>query len=344
MRLAFVLLFFAFCPCIAAADETAPDLFASDEELELVLETSLHTLIRNRRDRPRMEGTLTYRRPDGTEQTVPVTVRPRGKSRLEQCSFPPLRLDFKRKQVESTLFHGQKRLKLVTHCKNSPSHRNYVRQEYAIYRAYSLVSDASFRVKFASIEYRDSEGKRRTQTEPAFFIEHTKSVAKRLDMKELSVPKVETKQLDPEHASTYMLFQYMIGNTDFSAKLGPKGDDCCHNSKVFGPAGQTKGVIVIPYDFDQAGLINKSDAAPSPALPIRSVRQRLYRGFCTHNGELERTIADFKNERTAIETLFASEEFSDSSRKSMQRYLDEFYDIVNDPDAMQKNIAGKCRG
>ena len=199
MRLPFVLLFFALCPCFAAADDTtpAPDLFAADEELRLVLETSLHTLVRQRSDKPRVAGTLRYQHPGGTEKTIPVEVRPRGKSRLEQCSFPPLRLDFKRKQVESTLFHGQKRLKLVTHCKSTAGHRNYLRQEYAIYRAYSLVSDASFRVRVASIEYRDSEGKRKTQTEPAFFIEDTKSVAKRFDMKEVSAKKLETSQLEP---------------------------------------------------------------------------------------------------------------------------------------------------
>ena len=346
MRLPFAVLLLGLHLCARAADETAPapNLFGADEALQLVLEAPLHTLVRNRKDRPRVPGTLAIRNPDGTEQSVPVEVRPRGKSRLEECSFPPLRLDFKRKQVESTLFHGQKRLKLVTHCKNSPSYRNYVHQEYAIYRAYRLVEpEQSFRVRFATIEYRDTDGRRRTQTEPAFFIEHTKSVEKRLDMEEISVKRVETEQLRPKHASTYMMFQYMIGNTDWSTKLGPGGDDCCHNTKVFAPPGQTIGVIALPYDFDQAGLINKADAEPSPSLPIRSVRQRLYRGFCSHNDLLDDTIAKFKNERAAIEALFASEEFVESSRKSMHRYLNEFYNILNDPDAVQKKIVDRCR-
>jgi hypothetical protein len=52
-----------------------------------------------------------------------IAVATRGNSRLELCSLPPLSINLKRKQVASTLFAGQNKLKIVTQCRKSADYR-----------------------------------------------------------------------------------------------------------------------------------------------------------------------------------------------------------------------------
>ena len=84
-----------------------------------------------------------------------------------------------------------------------------------------------------------------------------------------------------------MLFQYLIANTDFSVIRGPEGEGCCHNGRVIAPRGEQTGWIVLPYDFDQAGIINTDYSLPDRRLGIRVVTSRLYRGFCWQNEALK---------------------------------------------------------
>ncbi len=66
------------------------------------------------------------------------------------------------------------------------------------------------------------------------------------------------------------------------------------------------GAIVIPYDFDQSGVINIPYAEPNRALRIGSVRQRLYRGLCAMNDELEWVIQRLNEQRAEVEGAFDS--------------------------------------
>src|SRR5690606_26257310 len=99
-------------------------------------------------------------------------------------------------------------------------------------------------------------------------------------------------QLDTEQASLVAVFEYLIGNTDFSMVHGARDDDCCHNIVPFSREGQD--YLIIPYDFDFSGLVNAAYASPNPELPIRSVTRRLYRGLCEQNPYLESSLGKFR--------------------------------------------------
>jgi hypothetical protein len=193
------------------------------------------------------------------------------------------------------------------------------------------------------LTYRDSSGRRRDQVQSAFFIESDKEVAERLDMRTINSNVIQTSQLDAGQLSIFSVFQFMIGNTDWSVRKGPGTEGCCHNGKVIAPPDSDDGWVVLPYDFDQAGLINTRYSAPSDILPIKSVRQRLYRGFCRGNDQLDATIASFNDNRAAIEDLFRDGDGS-SENKSALKYLQGFYDVVNDPKKRQKKIVNACQG
>ena len=317
-------------------------LFADDSIVELTLTIPLRTLVTRRSRRPEVTGTIGYDGPRGTPVTLDVEVRPRGHSRLELCSFPPLRLNLDREQVPGTLFEGQNRLKLVTLCRDTSSYADYLQLEYLIYRMYYSISEFAYNAKPVLMHYVDTERDGRVTTAPAFFIEDTDGLASRVGMMAVEVPEIEREALEPRALATLGLFQFMIGNTDWSVTSPARGEACCHNSDVLqDPNGQ---FVVVPYDFDQAGFINTSYALPNERLGIRSVRQRLYRGLCRTNEYLDDAIAEFNAARAGIESMIAGAPIDERSRKDAASYTTEFYEIINDPEKRQEDIIEECRG
>ena len=286
---------------------------------------------------------MRYREAQGQEVVLDVEIRIRGNTRVELCSSPPLRLNFRRSQVSGTVFAGQNHLKLVTQCKKQDSYRDYLAQEYQIYRAFNALTDRSFQVRRVSVEYLDTEARRPTSfTEPAFLIEEDWEVAERNDMQVLEVESLEISDLDPRHTALLAVFQFMIGNTDWSSIRAAEGEDCCHNGKVINRPDM--GAIVIPYDFDQSGVINIPYAQPNPDLRIGSVRQRLYRGLCAMNNELEWVIQRLNEQRVEVEGAFDSERVSKRRRDWASDYLRDSYEIINDPEQRNEEIVEACRG
>lgn len=319
-------------------------LFQSDEPLAFVLEFPLKELKRHKREKTTFPGVLRYTDIDGNNIVLDVGVSARGNSRLEQCRYPPLSIKLKKKQVTSTLFAGQGKLKLVTLCRDTAAYRRYLGQEYTIYKIYRLLSEFSFRARMVEVTYRDPNGREPKAALPAFFIESDKEVAKRLERKRVKSAVVEISQLNVGQLSILTLFQFMVGNTDWSVRKGPGTDPCCHNGKVVGPPDSRNDWVVVPYDFDQAGIINASYALPSESFRIRTVRQRLYRGFCSGNAQLESTIVLFNDKRSAIEDRFSNVPYGSSRTKVALNYLQSFYEIVNDPKKKQKQLIDRCRG
>jgi hypothetical protein len=77
-------------------------------------------------------------------------------------------------------------------------------------------------------------------------------------------------------------------------------------------------------------------------LGIRSVRQRVFRGRCSNIDQLADTIVIFNERRAAIEAELLPAALEDKPRKTAAKYIDEFYEIINDPKKLQKRIIGKC--
>ncbi len=327
----------------SGASATEDLLFESDEPLALILEFPLRDMRRQKMEKATLPGVLRYTDAEGRDVTIEAKISTRGNSRLEHCRYPPIGINLKKKQVKSTVFAGQNKLKLVTLCRDSSSYRRYLNQEYLIYRIYNLLSDYSFRVRMLEVTFREPSGRQPKDALPAFFIEAAGTVAERAGMRPLKSDAIKVSQLQAEPLAILTLFQFMVGNTDWSVVVGPEGESCCHNGKPIGPPDSRDGWVVLPYDFDQSGMINTSYAMPAEELPIKSVRRRLYRGFCSSNAYLDSTIAMFNNRRAAIEDLFTHEHLVSSRNKSALNYLLGFYEIVNDPKKRQKQIIDKCR-
>jgi len=346
LGLLFILLLSAAVqPGLAQDQAFVKPLFAADSTLELAIEGPFERLTRERHAKPELDGVVRYTDSEGQEVVLEVGLAPRGNSRLDICSFPPLWLNFKRSQVPGTVFEGQNRLKLVTLCRSSNAYRDYLAQEYQVYRAYNALTERSFRVRWVSIEYVETEGRDPESTiASAFLIERDSEVAERAGMEAVNVVSLMIEQLDSAGAALVSLFQYMIGNTDWSPVAAPPGENCCHNTKLIGPKESDAERVVLPYDFDQVGLINASYAEPPSAMPIRSVTQRLYRGYCALNDDLEAAVQLLNERRGDVEAAFESGDVRDRARSRARSYLADSYDRINDPRDFERDILGRCRG
>lgn len=339
--LTFALVFTA--PAVAADDP----LFTDDAVITIRIDAPFSKLVRSaRRSTDAFPATLTL---TGAEnETHTISLSPRGKSRRTEglCQFPPLRVKFLEKPEKSSLFKGQKSLKLVTHCKKSERYESHILLEYSLYKAYNELTPHSLRVRLARIEYIDDERERSVATRYGFFIEDMDDAAKRNDMKEIDIERIDREYLNPESAARGALFGYMAGNLDFAMVLGPPGSNCCHNGKLMGSTkSSTQNLIYVPYDFDQTGLVDAPYATVPEKLRVRNVRQRLYRGYCIHNDavriEADRFLGLKGNIMNAIDAV---PDIDVKSRKKAKSYLDEFFNTLGSEAAMSRNIYDDCRG
>jgi hypothetical protein len=316
--------------CAIAADAPKP-LFASEDMISLTLKAPLSGMSRNRGEKP-VPGLLTVG--GSAPESLPVALSVRGSLRrtLAICSFPPLRVEFTQKPAKTSIFKGQKQLKLVTHCQQSERFQQYVLLEYAAYRLYLALTPESFNVRLAKIDYVDEDG-HPIATRFGFFIEDVHDVARRNGQDRLrGVNHISASQLDPAAAARFALFQYMIGNLDWAMTVNAKGEDCCHNARLVSVKAAPADLIPVPYDFDFAGLVDTPYAAPPPSVPVPSVRVRRYRGFCQHNEQAQAFAAQLSARRASLLAIVDSTpELNERSRSQADSYLGDFFDQMSSP-------------
>jgi len=320
----------------------APDpLFQNNETLQVTITAPLTTLVEKRAKEGYLPGTFRFTETDGTVVDLDLQIRTRGNFRHRTCELPPLRLNFKKSQTDGTLFDKQNIMKLVVHCENSNNYEQIVLKEYLAYRVLNTITDLSFRVRLLRVTYIDSEEQRKQQTYYAYLIEHKKRLAKRLDRKEEIIERATLGSIQSEQLNLTSIFELLISNTDFSPIAGAPGDMCCHNYVLFG--NDVDPLVAIPYDFDQSGFVNAPYAAPSPNFRIRSVRTRLYRGRCFNNKYVPVSLQKFKDGRDDIyAAVDAQEGLTSGTRKTIVKYIDKFYKLIDDPRDVEKHIIDKC--
>ena len=137
------------------------------------------------------------------------------------------------------------------------------------------------------------------------------------------------------------VFHYLISNVDFSTFAASEDESCCHNQVLFGE--EDGPYFSIPYDFDMSGFVSADYATPNPRYGLRRVTQRYYRGHCVNNEYLPETLALFREKREEIYEVASSLPLlSRHSRKLTGRLIDEFYDIIDDPEQVERRMSERC--
>ena len=346
LRIVLVLALGAAAAVAHADDESkkvAP-LFSSSDVLAVTINAPFSKIMDERSSDEEFPATLTYTDAGVGNVTVDLEIRTRGRFRRQSrvCPFAPLRLNFKKSSVKGTEFAESDKLKLVTHCRTG--NRRYQQSllaEFMAYRIFNVVTDESFRVRPLQVRYVDSEGESEEREAFAFVIEHREQLGRRIGLKENSATETEIELLDGAHTNLGSLFQFLIGNTDFSPIRAAPGETCCHNNMLF---GENPGdILVIPYDFDQSGIVNAPHGSPNPRFGLRNVRDRLYRGRCANNDHLDASVQAFIARKAQIYALFEDHPgFTRATRKQTRRFLDDFYEILENPRKLGARIVEKC--
>ena len=297
----------------------------------------LWSLIESKDDRKEWPFSI---RTGGTE--LAIQIRARGNSRLRICDFPPLRFNFNSAETGGTLFEGQDKLKLVTRCKKSERSEVDVLEEYAAYRIFSLLSDVSYRVRLVHLEYKDTDDRLKTAFENSygFLIEPLEQLVSRSGGSLTGIPAVRLGEIDESQAALVYVFQYLIGNTDWSFVKADSEETCCHNIELVKIGSKQ---FPVPFDFDLAGLVNATYARPDPSLKITKVRQRLYRGFCTNPDVLRAALDTLSSKEHEILQVVANLPLmSAKDKKKKTGYLQEVFRKADDRDKLIKSFEKNC--
>jgi hypothetical protein len=351
----FAAMLLAVCGLEAQGDATADSLrreaevaplFASHDVLDLRIEAPFSTIFKDRdQDSEYHPGTLSYVDDSGDSVVLDMRARTRGHFRLQKriCGFPNLHINFRRRQVENTVFDGQNRVSIVAHCQDKkPEYEQFTLQEYLIYRALNQLTDRSVRVRLARATYIDTDGDRDSLTKYMFILEPFEMLAARHGWEVLGVPAVPPSEHDRFSLPLGEVFQFLIGNTDWSPFQKSTNGSCCHNGKLIGTMAGP--VILVHYDFDWSGVISAPYAKPAPEVGVPHVRRRRYWGICRSAQEFAPVFDLFNELRAAIYDLWRGQAGLEERRlNSSLEYFDEFYEIINDPGKAKREILMKCR-
>ena len=298
-------------------------LFRSDSVVAVTLRTDLRALLRDRDTANAVwrEATLTFAGPDSAV-AVPLRVRTRGIFRRATCDVPPIRLRFDEKDVRGTLLDQLRRPKLVTHCYPRGEYEQNLLQEYAIYRAWQLLSPYSFATRLVHVTYEDSAGRVRPVTRYGIVTEDPERLAQRLGATILAQNDMRFGRLNRPFASALGVFQYLIGNTDWAVPTR-------HNVELL--VTPDSAIYAVPYDFDWSGIIDASYARPARFLGIQRVTDRVFRGVCQPLDALVPTLERFEALRDSITAVFRSVPgLEPRTLERTLRYIDGFYTAIAD--------------
>ncbi|MCP4217920.1 MAG: hypothetical protein GY765_24975 [bacterium] len=323
--------------------DNPPGLFKSHEILELTLTRDAKAVGKDVKEKRSFHAaTLSYKDHKQHEVILNVKVKTRGKTRRNPklCDSPPLTVKFDKKETVGTIFRKQGKLKLVVPCKRKISaFDHYLMKEYFAYRLYNILTKKSFRVRLANITFVDSEGKSKTYRKYAFFIESDKKMAKRNKCKKDKSGRLHWKMKDGTAQVVLSVFQFMIGNTDWSLPGR-------HNVKIIRDEKVKDLFYAVPYDFDMSGFVNAHYAYPNEKLrkQIPDVRVRLYRGFCRPLEEYAPVLAIFKEKKKDVYDFFEScTLLKGKHKKSVISYFDSFYKILENPKQIKKHFMDNCK-
>ncbi len=311
------------------------DLFEKEEPLELSVKTDMKNLIGKKEKGKPIYSSLVWKSGDSTIAS-PVNINARGNFRRQECYVPPLKFDFD--TATAPQFKGLGGIDLTCQCKLGASFMQLVYKEYMAYKLYNIITDKSQRVRLVNLTIEDVEGKKKPTTVPGFFIEDLDVTAKRNACKKVKLDKLHTENTDRQQMTLVAMFEYMIGNTDWSVYAN-------HNIKLLQDTGAANSKpYAVAYDFDFSGLVNAPYATPDPMLGTESVSIRVYRGFPREIGELKQMAAHFISKKDAIYAAINDSKYLDNrSKKDMIGYLDDFFDMIKDERKLKTEFIDNAR-
>ncbi|MEM6343013.1 MAG: hypothetical protein AAF927_04000 [Bacteroidota bacterium] len=322
-----VTLGFAFQPL------EVPPLFATDELIEITLSTDLETYAKDRYGTPEYRPAKLSYKWQGVTYEAKAEIQARGRFRRDICDLPPIKLKVKKKS-RIDLFEGQKSLKVVSECRQD--NNQSVLREYYIYKAYNLFTEKSMRVRLLRLTLVDTKGKRPDQTSYAFFIEDDDAMAERVGATKVSKSvDLTNEDVDRNQQTLVHVFNYMIANRDF-------GVDIRQNVEVI-TGGSGGRPVVVPYDFDNSGMVNAPYTKPPGDTKSAYVTRRDFKALCRSEEEFQAVFTKFVEKRDEIIAMYENSPYlSPETVKESLKYYKIFYKTLKKKKSMAEIFRKAC--
>jgi hypothetical protein len=318
------------------AEKEVPPFFRSESPLAMTLTTNIKQIRKDKgNEAPWRWASLTYDSA-GKPAQMPLKVRTRGIWRLKNCTFPPIRLNFGDKATKNTLFDDLENPKLVSYCRDTDPYEQYILQEYQLYRIYHLLTPVSHRVRLLKLAYVDSASQKREAERYAIVVEDPQQLASRNLAKIVKITGAGPSDLEAKELALAYLFEYLIGNLDFSF-------NGLHNTELL--ATMDGRMLPVAYDFDFAGAVNTSYAVPPPNYGVPNVRTRKFMGNCELVDEFPAALAVLQDKKEAIYALYHDEVgklMNPGVVRETLQYFDDFYKDVRTPNDAKRNVFDRC--
>jgi hypothetical protein len=312
-------------------------LFEEEDVLVIRIKGEVFELMKDRTGEPEYRPvTLSYTNNDSTEVSIPIRVKTRGNFRRQKgvCTYPPLLLNFSKENRMGTIFGQQDRIKLVMPCRGE----QFVLHEYFTYKLYNLVTEKSFKVRLVQVILEDPRIKNK-KSGPYYgiLLEEEGQMAMRNQMVSVDRTLVRPDHTELKDFLNMAVFEYMIGNTDWSVQYR-------QNVKLIAKDSLSKP-STIPYDFDHAGIVGAPYAKPAAELLMSSTKERRFRGFCIKDiTHFEDVLAHYNDIKEKVYAVYKDNPLLDDRYiHSTLKYLDGFYRLINDPKRLKEEFQYPCR-
>ncbi|MFH0842416.1 MAG: hypothetical protein V1903_07325 [Bacteroidota bacterium] len=328
----------------AARNEANPDyksfrLFEDQDMLKITLRFDLSTYTRTKPKKEYLPAIFTIHLSEIDSISRDIRMKTRGIFRNSWCIYAPIELNFKKVSFGYSDLDSISKLKLVTECKPGQIYEDYLLKEYLVYKLFNVLTDSSFRVRLLSINYIDSENKRKPMHHYGFFIEPVETLAERMNCVQVKSPNLTQKSIIPDIMDRMAIFNFMVGNYDWSIP----GQ---HNVKVFKPMSFTQSglAIAIPYDFDWTGFVNPGYALPVEETGLENVRERLFTGVCRSREVYLKRMEIFSAKKEEFYSVINEFPYLDQKvKRDVSYYLDGFFDRLGRRNMVVEDILNTCK-
>jgi len=334
-------LLFAFIPAYAFGQANLDAVFDTREPLRISLSMSIKEVRKSKEDSTYIIDKLYYTSAPGVNDSMEIGLKARGNFRLHECYFPPVWIKIKKSDSKGTLFEGHKKLKLVLPCNTDKGSNDLILKEYLCYQLYEKISPYSFKTRLVNINLTEQRPKKKEKMfqVKGILIEDIDKTARRAGAKAVEVARIDPRTLQDTNSFRFDLFQFMIANTDWSKASQ-------HNSKLIVRQSE---YIAIPYDFDMSGVVDAPYSVVSKVgeeqLPIESVRDRYYRGYCRSSEISQYVRKEFLSKEKILLSLpdELKGELSEKEISALKDYLKQFFDILKNDNQFNQQILSNCR-
>lgn len=309
--------------------------FFQENALEATLELDFEQLKREKEGNSFRPAKFKYVDKTGTLRETPAEVRPKGHSRRTICDIPPIKIKFPKTFLEANGLQPSAVLEVVVICKNEPGYEQYLLREYAAYRLYNILTVNSLRVQLLKLKFQQTGEKHISAEGFAFFTEPETELAQRLGGQVITPSRISPKGLEPAEFDVLSLFEFMIGNTDWYVYNR-------HNVATLLIESDSLP-IGVPFDFDYSGFVRTPYAVPADRLKLPDVTVRYFLGLCRRPDDWLPTFQLFRDKKADL-LGFCQQfpHFSKDSQKYTTRYLEDFFELLDDPQKVKDKIVGHC--